>query len=92
MHKYGVCHRDIKPENILIEIQEENGEPTLKNFVLIDLGVSKKFFVIRPGTLEPKIMEMWTSTGTCYYCAPEIFYGGGYNRKIDIWAVGVMFY
>jgi serine/threonine protein kinase len=33
--------------------------------------------------------EMWTATGTLFYCAPEVYEGGGYTYKIDIWAVGV---
>lgn len=34
---------------------------------------------------------MWTRTGSLYYKAPEMF-RGGYNEKIDIWAVGVVCY
>jgi|APCry1669189241_1035207.scaffolds.fasta_scaffold889777_1 predicted RNA-binding protein (virulence factor B family) len=41
--------------------------------VIIDLGVSKKFKVVSPGGKEPELKEMWTSTGTQVYCAPEIF-------------------
>jgi calcium-dependent protein kinase len=35
---------------------------------------------------------MWTGTGTHFYCAPEIYNGGGYNYKIDIWATGVSYH
>lgn len=35
---------------------------------------------------------MWTRTGNYLYCAPEIFAGGGYNEKIDLWSVGVILY
>jgi len=35
---------------------------------------------------------MLTITGTLYYRAPEMFTGGGYNEKVDIWAVGCMIY
>ena len=34
---------------------------------------------------------MWTGTGTHFYCAPEVYEGGGYNYKIDIWATGVKY-
>ena len=35
---------------------------------------------------------MLTITGTLYYRAPEMFSGGGYNEKVDIWSFGsVMF-
>lgn len=35
---------------------------------------------------------MLTITGTLYYRAPEMFTGGGYNEKVDIWAAGVLLY
>ena len=77
IHKIGVCHRDLKPDNILFNGQQ------LK---LIDFGVSKRFF------FKSKQIDMWTSTGTSYYCAPEIYEGGGYTYKIDMWAFGVILY
>ncbi len=35
---------------------------------------------------------MLTLTGTPYYRAPEMFMGGGYDERVDIWALGVMIY
>ena len=35
---------------------------------------------------------MLTITGTLFYRAPEMFIGGGYDQKVDVWAVGVMIY
>lgn len=35
---------------------------------------------------------MLTITGTLYYRAPEMFMGGGYNEKVDIWSTGIMIY
>lgn len=35
---------------------------------------------------------MLTITGTLYYRAPEMFTGGGYNEKVDVWAAGVLLY
>jgi calcium-dependent protein kinase len=35
---------------------------------------------------------MLTITGTLYYRAPEMFTGGGYNEKVDVWSAGVMIY
>ena len=32
---------------------------------------------------------MLTIIGTHYYMAPEIFIGGGYDERIDLWALGV---
>lgn len=35
---------------------------------------------------------MLTITGTLYYRAPEMFLGGGYDEKVDLWACGVTLY
>ena len=32
---------------------------------------------------------MLTITGTPVYRAPEMFLGGGYSEKVDVWAVGI---
>lgn len=32
---------------------------------------------------------MLTVIGTPFYEAPEVFLGGGYDERIDIWALGV---
>ncbi|CAD8077263.1 unnamed protein product [Paramecium sonneborni] len=81
IHQRGVCHRDLKPDNILI-----GDSFTIK---LIDFGVSKRFLV--KGKVTKKI-DMWTRTGSLFYQAPEIFMGGGYDEKIDIWSAGIILY
>jgi len=35
---------------------------------------------------------MLTITGTLFYRAPEMFSGGGYDEKVDIWAIGILMY
>ena len=35
---------------------------------------------------------MLTIIGTNFYFAPEIYIGGGYDEKVDIWALGVTIY
>lgn len=35
---------------------------------------------------------MLTLTGTPFYRAPEMFLGGGYDEKVDLWALGVTIY
>lgn len=57
---------------------------------MIDLGVSKKFK--RYLGNEFRDVDMWTRTGTEFYTAPEIYQGGGYNEKVDLWSVGVTLY
>ena len=79
VHSQNICHRDIKPENILYD--REN-----KKIKIIDFGISKK--IVERGAKR----EMLTITGTLYYRAPEMFLGGGYDEKVDLWASGVTLY
>ena len=37
---------------------------------------------------EHQEFDMWSKTGTLFYKAPEMF-PGGYNEKVDLWALGV---
>jgi calcium-dependent protein kinase len=76
IHQKKICHRDIKPENVLFD----RDEGTVK---LIDFGISKKLMD------RGQKKEMLTLTGTPYYRAPEMFEGGGYDERVDLWALGV---
>ena len=35
---------------------------------------------------------MLTNIGTFFYKAPEMFLGGGYDERADLWALGVTLY
>lgn len=75
-HDINVVHRDIKPENVLIDKELNN---TLK---IIDFGTS----------IQIKENEFLTNThGTSYYIAPEVL-NKRYNKKCDVWSVGVIMY
>lgn len=79
MHKKHICHRDLKTENILFC-------PETKKLKIIDFGICKQM------TIRQEKSEMLTPTGTLIYKAPEMFEGGGYDEKIDLWALGVIMY
>lgn len=53
---------------------------------VIDFGISK--YVVERGSQ----VNMFTNTGTLYYKAPEMFLGGGYDEKVDMWALGATVY
>lgn len=75
-HELNIVHRDLKPENVLIDKELNN---TLK---IIDFGTS----------IEVQDGENLTNThGTSYYIAPEVL-NKKYNKKCDVWSVGVILY
>ena len=78
VHSYGIVHRDIKLENILMTNSTDSGEPKL-----MDFGLSK---MIGPNEFcnEP--------FGTIGYAAPEILRGRPYDKRIDIWSLGVVMF
>jgi calcium-dependent protein kinase len=78
IHQKHIVHRDIKPENILYD-------PETKVVKLVDFGIAKRF------RRKEKFVEMWTSTGTLFYRAPEMF-SGGYREGVDVWAAGILLY
>lgn len=75
IHSKNVCHRDIKPQNILYHA-------ATKTVKIIDFGISRKL------TNRARKVDMLTITGTLYYRAPQMFTGGGYDERVDLWALG----
>ena len=78
IHSYGIIHRDIKLENILMTNSSDFGEPKL-----IDFGFSK---MIGPNEYcsEP--------FGTLGYAAPEVLSGKPYDKRADVWSLGVVLF
>jgi calcium-dependent protein kinase len=76
-HDNEIVHRDLKPENVLFE-----SSATDAKLKLIDFGTSR--FVKQDKRLKKAI-------GTCYYIAPEVL-TGDYDRKVDVWSLGVVLY
>lgn len=78
LHSFNVVHRDIKPENILLH-KKEDGKPFIK---VCDFGFA---------CVQPKD-GMNEAIGTPYYVAPEVLSGKRYDKKCDVWSVGVVVY
>jgi Ca2+-binding EF-hand superfamily protein len=78
LEEFGIMHRDLKPENILLTKYSDN--PTVK---IMDFGLSKIL-----GRNE-KALEGF---GTLNYIAPEVLVRKPYDKKIDIFALGVVLY
>lgn len=86
LHKNGIFHRDIKPENILIKINKNiRNNPKKSEIVQIaDLGTVCRFNKTAPHSAY---------ISTRWYRAPEcLLTSGYYGPKMDIWALGCVFY
>jgi len=73
LHDTKKIHRDIKAGNILLDIQG--------NAKLADFGVSAQLI----NTYSKKK----TLTGTPYWMSPEVLSQSDYNKKADIWSLGI---
>lgn len=78
MHTYGIIHRDIKPDNIVLTSLAEESDVKI-----VDFGLAQIF---GPNELSDD------SVGTLCYAAPEILLGKKYDRKVDIWSLGILTY
>lgn len=77
LHALGIVHRDLKPENILMKGDDET------DIVIADFGLSK--FAMPHERLQ-------LACGTVAYVAPEVLRLRGYDRKCDLWSVGIILY
>ena len=79
-HRKGIIHCDVKPANILLT---ESGDP-----MLTDFGIAKIIDVAeaRQLTLTGSII------GTPEYMAPEQYISTKFDKRVDIYALGIVLY
>ena len=79
IHGQNIIHRDLKPNNILFLDKEKT------HIVVIDFGISG----FANGNQREKI-----KAGTTTFLPPEMASGEEFssNRKLDIWALGIILY
>jgi hypothetical protein len=80
-HEQGLMHRDLKPSNIMLCIRRGRA-----NFVkILDFGMAKLVDDERDITSEQIV-------GTATYLSPEQIRGEPIDARVDVYALGVMFY
>ncbi|TSN12202.1 Serine/threonine-protein kinase D1 [Bagarius yarrelli] len=78
LHMRHIAHCDLKPENVLLASPDPF--PQVK---LCDFGFAR---IIGERSFRRTVV------GTPAYLAPEVISSHGYNRSLDMWAVGVIMY
>ena len=98
IHKFDCIHRDIKPDNILIG---KDGHIKLSDFGLSKVSDklyddyyynNKNIDETFNENIKTHNKKNYSCVGTAYYVAPEVLNKKGYNKDIDWWSVGVIFY
>jgi Protein kinase domain len=84
-HEKDIIHRDMKPDNVFLAIDQRNRQEVK----VLDFGIAKVH-----GALEGDqgLTKTGTVLGTPNYMAPEQARGKEIDKRLDIWAVGVMMY
>ena len=78
LHSFGIVHRDLKPENIMMTKNSNDSVSKLNDF-----GLST---IIGPNV---KCSE---KCGTLCYVAPEVLLGKSYDKRVDLWSLGIISY
>lgn len=80
-HRQGLMHRDLKPSNIMLVNRKGRA-----NFVkILDFGMAKLIEGEREITSDQIL-------GTANYLSPEQIRGEALDARVDVYAIGVMFY
>jgi serine/threonine protein kinase len=78
LHENNIIHTNLKPSNILLKRDKENRTSIkISDFFLITIH-------------ESEIQTHTKDVRTPKYMAPEVFCGGKYNTKADIYSLGVI--
>lgn len=102
VHQKNCIHRDVKPDNILID---KDGHIKISDFGLAKIPdnyfVEDIISIKQEGIQNKENINNNTNTkhkrhlscvGTAYYVAPEVLRKEEYDKSIDWWSVGVIFY
>lgn len=80
-HERGLIHRDVKPANILVG---PDGRALLSDFGIVR--------VVQGGDTNATLTHTGAFVGSPEYAAPEMVLGQAIDRRVDIYALGMMLY
>src|SRR4029077_10148175 len=92
-HEQGIIHRDLKPGNIKVR-----ADGTVK---VLDFGLAKAMepvtgsaprMSMSPTITTPAMTRAGLILGTAAYMAPEQARGKAVDKRVDIWAFGVVLF
>ena len=86
-HDQNIVHRDLKPENVML-VSGPNDTMFVK---VLDFGLAKLAELERNLGLAP-LTRVGMCFGTPQYMSPELIYGKGVDRAVDLFALAVMSY
>lgn len=72
----GIIHRDVKPENVFVN--------KFGDYKLGDFGIARR--------IENASRSIYSQKGTIPYMAPEVVHGEHYDRRVDVYSLGIMLY
>jgi serine/threonine protein kinase/CheY-like chemotaxis protein len=81
-HNAGIIHRDIKPENVLLGERSDRHDWVK----LVDFGIAHLT------TNDQRLTDANCVVGTAEYIAPEQLTDATVDARLDIYALGVLFY
>ncbi len=84
-HRRGLIHRDIKPANILLESQNEPGEPDKVRVKITDFGLARVMS-------DSGITRSGFIAGTPQYMSPEQANGKPLDHRSDLFSLGSVLY
>lgn len=87
-HSKGIVHRDMKPENIFLTTRDGRSD-----FVkIVDFGIAKMSDIETRGASGKKLTKTGMIFGTPEYMSPEQAMGKELDHRVDIYALGVIFF
>ena len=88
LHKHEIIHRDIKSDNILLSY---DGRVKLTDFGFAANVVGERKRKTFAGELKIYFLENIDAlAGTPYWMAPEVIKSLRYDKKVDVWSLGIM--